>query len=109
KWENGTTFPDITLLPELAIFFGVRIDDLFAINRDDHLVRIDNMLENEYRISPENFNYAERVLDDMLADNPQDPSVLKRKSQLYLHRAHRDTLAAGTFAEQGLEVSPFDK
>ena len=26
KWETGTTLPDITLLPKLAAFFGVRID-----------------------------------------------------------------------------------
>lgn len=67
KWENGATYPDITLLPELAIFFGVSIDDLFSINNDDHLARIDNMLENEYLISPENFKYAERILNGMLA------------------------------------------
>lgn len=109
KWENGASYPDITLLPELAIFFGVSIDDLFSINNDDHLARIDNMLENEYLISPENFKYAERILNGMLADTPKDTSVLKRKSRLYLHRANRDTLAAGRFAEEGLEASPFDK
>lgn len=30
KWENGTSAPDIERLPEIAAFFGVSIDELFA-------------------------------------------------------------------------------
>jgi transcriptional regulator with XRE-family HTH domain len=30
KWENGTSMPDIMLLPEIARVFGVSIDELFA-------------------------------------------------------------------------------
>lgn len=43
KWETGTTLPDIALLPELAAFFGVRIDDLFSVNHEDELERIDHI------------------------------------------------------------------
>jgi transcriptional regulator with XRE-family HTH domain len=46
KWETNTTMPDITLLPKLAVFFGVSIDDLFSVNTDDELERIDFMLSN---------------------------------------------------------------
>lgn len=28
KWENGQTMPDITILPQLAAFFDIRIDEL---------------------------------------------------------------------------------
>ena len=37
KWETGTTLPDITLLPKLAAFFGIRIDELFSINHEDEM------------------------------------------------------------------------
>jgi transcriptional regulator with XRE-family HTH domain len=30
KWENGTSLPDIMLLPELAREFGISIDELFS-------------------------------------------------------------------------------
>lgn len=30
KWENSTTYPDITLLPVLADFFGVTVDALYG-------------------------------------------------------------------------------
>ena len=32
KWERGEGYPDITLLPRIALYFGVSIDDLFGIN-----------------------------------------------------------------------------
>ena len=32
KWENNVTTPDIELLPKLAIYFGVKIDELFLIS-----------------------------------------------------------------------------
>ena len=30
KWENGTAQPDIMLMPSLATYFGVTIDELFG-------------------------------------------------------------------------------
>lgn len=30
KWENGQTIPDITILPQLASFFDIRIDELIG-------------------------------------------------------------------------------
>lgn len=43
RWENGTTHPDITLLPGLAIFYGVSVDDLIgmeSIRKADALGKI---------------------------------------------------------------------
>ena len=35
KWETGNTYPDITLLPDIARFFGVSIDDLLCVEKID--------------------------------------------------------------------------
>lgn len=32
KWENGAALPDLTLIPAIALFFGVSTDQLFDIN-----------------------------------------------------------------------------
>ena len=32
KWETGTTMPDVLLIPSIASFFGVTIDELFDFN-----------------------------------------------------------------------------
>lgn len=33
KWERGDTYPDITMLPDIASYFNVSIDDLLGINK----------------------------------------------------------------------------
>ena len=30
KWENGNSYPDITLLPDIARFFDITVDELYA-------------------------------------------------------------------------------
>ena len=32
RWENGATYPDIEILPALADFFGVNVDDLLGVD-----------------------------------------------------------------------------
>ena len=54
KWENSVTMPDITLLPQIAIEFGVTIDDLFNLTLEQKLERIENSLEFEECLSTEN-------------------------------------------------------
>ena len=31
RWENGTTYPDIELLPTIAVYFGVTMDELMGM------------------------------------------------------------------------------
>lgn len=33
NWERGESYPDITLLPEIANFFGVSVDELLGLNK----------------------------------------------------------------------------
>ena len=35
KWENSSTYPDIELLPELARFFGITVDELLGAEQID--------------------------------------------------------------------------
>ena len=32
KWENGQSMPDILLLPQLAVFFNVTVDELIGFD-----------------------------------------------------------------------------
>ena len=37
KWENSNTYPDISLLPEIARFFGITVDELLQVEQiDEH-------------------------------------------------------------------------
>ena len=107
KWETGSTMPDITLLPKLAAFFGVRIDELFSINHEDELERIDNMLKRE-AMTDQNYAYAKRVLDRMLQENPKDTCAMKRYAKVYLAKTNADLLAAGRILETAMKETPTD-
>lgn len=108
KWENETTMPDITLLPKLAAFFGIKIDELFSVNHDDELERIDNILHFE-TMTDKNYSYAKRILDGILREYPDDISAIKRYAKVYLSKTNADMLAAGRMLERAMEISPMDE
>ena len=108
KWETGTSLPDITLLPKLAVFFGVRIDELFSVGHEDELERIDTMLQKE-TMSDQNYSYAKRILDGILKENPKDVEAMKRYAKVYLTKTNTDLITAGRMLEQAMELAPLDE
>ena len=76
KWETGASDPDISLLPRLAIFFGVSIDELFELPYEEQMQRIENMIFNERRIHPDTFRQAISFLEDKLKQDPKDIRAL---------------------------------
>lgn len=107
KWECGVTTPDIALLPKLAVFFGVRIDDLFGITARDELKRVEFLLDHE-GMTDENFDYARKVLEKNLEMDAGDVRVLKTYARLYLAKNQRDRLAAGRFLRHAMEETAED-
>lgn len=107
KWETATTLPDITLLPKLAAFFGVRIDDLFSVSYDDELERIDRILAHE-KLTDKSFSYAKRTLDSILYANENDVPAIKRYAELYLKKNKRDIIEADMMLRKAMIVSPAD-
>ncbi|MBQ3044608.1 MAG: helix-turn-helix transcriptional regulator [Clostridia bacterium] len=45
KWERGESFPDVTLIPSIASFFGVTIDELFGTDKSKHEEKIEQYIE----------------------------------------------------------------
>lgn len=41
KWENATAYPDITLVPKIASFFGVTTDELLCIHSEQSAERLE--------------------------------------------------------------------
>ena len=106
KWETNTTTPDIAILPQLALFFGVSMDALFSMNQDDYIERISKMIRDEYSITPENFVWAERYLKGLLSEEKQNNTARTLLVELYEHRENRDSLAGGRLCEEGLLIEP---
>ena len=45
RWENGNTYPDITLLPAIADYFGISIDELMGMETYKDEKTIDSILQ----------------------------------------------------------------
>ena len=44
RWENCVTYPDVELIPLIARFFGVTIDEIFGIPEENKKAEFDAMM-----------------------------------------------------------------
>lgn len=109
KWENNVTTPDIGLLPDISVFFGVKIDELFRMPVESHYERIENMFASEKDLSTENFHYAEQFLLEMLDKNIKDDRAYGDLAHLYNHKARSLMTVAGDYAKVALSLKPEEK
>ena len=76
KWENNIALPDITLVPVLASYFGVSMDELFDFNlkKIEHAVRI--ITEKAYQYRESNPAESRRILEEGLKKYPENDILL---------------------------------
>ena len=103
KWETGASDPDIAILPSLAAYFGVSIDELFEVPHAEEMERIGNMLYAQRRINPKTFDRTVEYLEHRIKDEPDDTEALTALAALYNHRAHSDHETASYYAQRALE------
>jgi len=70
KWERGEAFPDITLLPKIAAYYNVSVDDLLGVGK----IRQREQIE-EYRKRAEKEN-ALKVWQEAIQGFPNDLIVI---------------------------------
>ncbi|MBE7004018.1 MAG: helix-turn-helix domain-containing protein [Ruminococcaceae bacterium] len=105
KWETEASLPDITLLPRLAAYFGVAIDELFDFPAEAEFERIENMFWHERRIPQATFDRAVRFLEKQIVggDAVRANECL---AYLYNHRAASDHELASEYARQVIAADP---
>ena len=76
KWENNIALPDITLVPVLASYFGVSMDELFDFNLKEieHAVRI--ITEKAYQYRESDPAESRRILEEGLKKYPENDILL---------------------------------
>lgn len=109
KWETGASTPDIALLPGIATYFGVSIDELFALPEASQYERIENMFFRERCIHPETFEQSVRFLTEQIAKNAKNVRAYEDLAYLYNHRAASDHTKASDYAKQVLTLNPDSK
>ena len=70
KWERGTSMPDVQMLPEIAVFFGVTIDQLFAMDPEQQMERIENRIYSHGMFDESEERQIVRQLNTF-AENPK--------------------------------------
>lgn len=103
RWENNTSYPDITLLPGLAVFFNTSVDAIVGmdeIRREETLRRIHGEI-NDFVISGQ-ADKAVALIRDSLRIYPNDSSLLMSLGETLAHQSDNPAAAqeAISIAEQ---------
>ena len=91
KWERNTASPDISLLPTLSAYFGVSIDELFALSDDTRMERIQNMLWDVRFLNHADGENARQFLLDKARREPNNglPHALLAEMENHIALGHR--------------------
>lgn len=83
RWEQNATFPDMNLIPAIANYFGVTIDELFGYANDrerrvDEIIHRVNALDYENLGNDITFDEGIRILREALAEFPGNEKLTLR-------------------------------
>lgn len=106
KWERNAATPDIELLPQLSAYFGVTIDELFALSDDTRMERIQNMLWDVRFLNPADVENERQFLLEKARREPDNgrPHELLADMENHLAREHRDK--AAEYAKEAMRRDP---
>ena len=109
KWETEQAAPDIQLLPEIAVYFGVTLDDLFSLDDEMKFDRIQNMLWDERYISAEEQERAEAWLLGKAGSGYRPSDCYALLADMYNHIAAGNHDKAAEYAWKSLQLEPGTK
>lgn len=76
KWETNITAPDVSLIPSIASFFGVSIDELFDYNVFENEQKIESICREAARYRLDDPVRAESILREGLKQFPSNETML---------------------------------
>ncbi|MBR2822131.1 MAG: helix-turn-helix transcriptional regulator [Clostridia bacterium] len=109
KWERGTSMPDVQMLPQIAVFFGVTIDQLFTMTPEQQLERIENRIYSQGLLEAA----EERQLEQQLAAFLEQPELSGQANtllaKLYNHQSEQYRLLAIKTGKEAVEKTGGDR
>lgn len=106
KWETGNSVPDISLLPQLAVYFGVTIDELFKMPNEAQFERIENTVDVEEKIDSHTFQYYENFLLEMTKRESDQERAWTDLALIHNHQAVYAHKEASRYAKLAFEKNP---
>jgi len=106
KWERGVATPDIALLPDISAYFGVSIDELFALSDEIRMERIQNMLWDVRYIPQSDVESAREVLLEKARREPDNGRPHELLADMENHLAREHMHRAEEYAKEALHRDP---
>lgn len=107
KWENSFAMPDISMIPAIASFFGVSIDELFDFNVMEVEKRVMEIVDEAYKYRRiENYAKAEEILREGLKKYPGNDILLN--NLLYTMRTPERSGEVVTLCKVLIESTHYD-
>ena len=108
KWECGNSVPDVQMLPEIAVYFGVTIDQLFAMTPEQQMERMENHIYDSGLIDSGEERQLIRQIH-AFAENPKQEGQAKTLlTKLYNHQAEQYHLLAVACGKEAVEKTGGD-
>lgn len=76
KWENGTAYPDITIIPALAAFFNASVDELFDFDKTKIESEIMAVVDEAHKYRQNNLPQSTAILKGGLEKYPNNEVLL---------------------------------
>ena len=89
KWEMGTSYPDMTMIPTIAALFKVSLDVLFDFDIKNIDKEIEDIIMEYKKYFWDNFEKAEEILLDGLKIYPASVQLKTELFELYAYNADR--------------------
>jgi len=109
KWERGTSMPDIQMLPQIAVYFGITIDQLFAMAPEQQMERIENRIYSQGLLEAAEV----KQLEQQLAVFSEQPELAGQAhtllAKLYNHQAEQYRMLAVKFGKEAVEKTGADR
>lgn len=103
KWERGVATPDIAMLPDISAYFGVTIDELFALTDDTRMERIQNMLWDDRYYDPAEVESTREFLLNKGRKEPENGKVYEFLAEMENHLAKEHHEKAEEYAKEALQ------
>lgn len=109
RWERGEGYPDITMLPAIASFFSVSVDDLLGVDKLRNEEKINEYLEIYDTMKLKDISYTFNELKKAVKAFPGDFRISVRYMQLLqeekVFNCSSEVILSGAYKKTSEEIS----
>ena len=109
KWERGTSMPDVQMLPRIAVYFGVTIDQLFAMDPEEQMERMENRIYSQGLMDAAEVRRLEQQLAAYSGQKQLAGQAHTLLAKLYNHQAEQYRLLAVESGKEAVEKTGGDR